>query len=320
MEILDMLASEFDLSGCRVWVAGHRGMVGAALCRRLASEQCEIVTVARENLDLRRQSDVEEWMSGTRVDVVVIAAATVGGIIANDERPAEFLYDNLMIETNIINASWRLSVHKLLLLGSTCIYPRMASQPIQEESLLTGPLESTNQWYAISKIAGIKLCEAYRRQYGCNFISAQPTNLYGPNDSIELQSSHVLPALIRKIHEAKVADLGEVEIWGTGRPLREFLHVEDLVDALVYLLRHYNEPSPINVGSGEEISIAQLASMISEVVGYSGTFTYAPNKPDGTPRKLADSRRINDLGWFPKINLADGLTSTYRWYQKSLMR
>ena len=315
-----MLASEFDLSGCRVWVAGHRGMVGAALCRRLASEQCEIVTVARENLDLRRQSDVEEWMSGTRVDVVVIAAATVGGIIANDERPAEFLYDNLMIETTIINASWRLSVHKLLLLGSTCIYPRMASQPIQEESLLTGPLESTNQWYAISKIAGIKLCEAYRRQYGCNFISAQPTNLYGPNDSFELQSSHVLPALIRKIHEAKVEDLGEVEIWGTGRPLREFLHVEDLVDALVYLLRHYNEPSPINVGSGEEISIAQLASMISEVVGYSGTFTYAPNKPDGTPRKLADSRRINDLGWFSKINLADGLTSTYRWYQKSLMR
>ena len=315
-----MLASEFDLSGCRVWVAGHRGMVGAALCRRLASEQCEIVTVARENLDLRRQSDVEEWMSGTRVDVVVIAAATVGGIIANDERPAEFLYDNLMIETNILNASWRLSVQKLLLLGSTCIYPRMASQPIQEESLLTGPLESTNQWYAVSKIAGIKLCEAYRRQYGCNFISAQPTNLYGPNDSFELQSSHVLPALIRKIHEAKVEDLGEVEIWGTGRPLREFLHVGDLADALVYLLRHYNEPSPINVGSGEEISIAQLASMISEVVGYSGTFTYAPNKPDGTPRKLADSRRINDLGWFSKINLADGLTSTYRWYQKSLMR
>ena len=196
----------------------------------------------------------------------------------------------------------------------------MASQPIQEESLLTGPLEITNQWYAISKIAGIKLCEAYGRQYGCNFISAQPTNLYGPNDSYEPQSSHVLPALIRKIHEAKVEDIQEVEIWGTGRPLREFLHVEDLVDALVFLLRHYNEPSPINVGSGEEVSIAQLASMIGDVVGYSGSFTYASNKPDGTPRKLADSTRINDLGWVSKINLTDGLTSTYQWYLQSLMR
>jgi len=310
----------FDLTGRRIWIAGHRGMVGSAVCRRLISESCEVITSEREDLDLRRQSEVEAWMADSRIDVVVIAAATVGGIIANDERPAEFLYDNLMIEANIINCSYKLGIKKLLLLGSTCVYPRLATQPVQESSLLTGALEPTNQWYAIAKIAGIKLCQAYRRQYGCDYISAQPTNLYGPNDNFDLQSSHVLPALMRKVHDAKCDNNPAVEIWGSGTPHREFLHVNDLADALVFLLQNYNENAPINVGSGKEVSITELALLLAKVIGYTGEFTYALDKPDGTPRKLADSTLINGLGWFPKINLVDGLQSTYAWYLESELR
>ncbi len=310
----------FDLSGRRIWVAGHRGMVGSALCRRLESEKCEVITVDRELVDLRRQGDVEEWMSNAHADVVVIAAATVGGIMANNSRPAEFLYDNLLIETNIIHSAWRLGLAKLLLLGSTCIYPRLAPQPIAEDSLLSGPLEPTNEWYAIAKIAGIKLCDAYRRQYGCDFVSAQPANLYGPHDNFDLQSGHVLPALMRKIHDANVSRAQKVEIWGTGNPLREFLHVDDLADALVFLLQHYNQSGQINVGSGEEVSIAKLAEMMGEVVGYTGEFSFAPDKPDGAPRKLADSRRLKAMGWRPRTRLVEGLRSTYRWYLDSMQR
>lgn len=309
-----MVDREFELNGKRIWVAGHRGMVGAALVRRLAGEGCEIVTVGRDQVDLRRQTEVEDWMASMRPDAVFVSAATVGGILANDSRPAEFLYDNLVIESNIIHAAKLCAVDKLLFLGSTCIYPREAPQPMTEDSLLTGPLEPTNQWYAIAKIAGIKLCDAYRRQYGCRFISAQPTNLYGPDDNFDLQGSHVLPALIRKIDEAKNAGAGSVDIWGTGTPKREFLYVDDLADALVFLLRHYDQEGHVNIGTGEEVSIGELATMIAATVGYQGGFAYDTTKPDGTPRKLADVSRLNALGWRATTSLRDGLAMTYAWY------
>ena len=304
----------FSLKGRRVWVAGHRGMVGAALVRRLAIEDCEILTVGRDTADLRRQTEVEDWMAETRPEAVFVAAATVGGILANYSRPGEFLYDNLVIETNIIESARKLGVAKLLLLGSTCIYPRLAPQPMPEESLLTGPLEPTNQWYAIAKIAGIKLCDAYRRQYGCDFISAQPTNLYGPCDNFDLASSHVLPALMRKIHEATKSDAETVEIWGSGTPRREFLYVDDLADALVFLMARYSREGQINVGTGQEIAIAGLAERIAETVGYTGRFVYDSDKPDGTPRKLADVSRLNALGWTARTDLGAGLALTYRWF------
>lgn len=309
-----MPQQSFDLTDRRVWVAGHRGMVGAALVRRLAQEKCEILTVGRETADLRRQSEVEQWMTETRPEAVFVAAATVGGIVANDSRPAEFLYDNLIIESNIIHAAKQTGVEKLLFLGSTCIYPRLAPQPMPEDSMLTGPLEPTNQWYAIAKIAGIKLCDAYRRQYGCRFISAQPTNLYGPDDNFDLQGSHVLPALIRKIHEAKLSGVDTVEIWGTGTPKREFLYVDDLADALVFLLRHYDQEGHVNVGTGEEVTISELAERIASTVGYDGGFVFNTDKPDGTPRKLADVGRLNALGWRARTSLEMGLKLTYQWY------
>ena len=304
----------FSLKGRRVWVAGHRGMVGSAMVRRLAREDCEILTVPRAELDLRRQADVEAWMARTRPDVVVVAAATVGGILANDTRPAEFIYDNLAIGTNLIEASRRTGVDKLLYLSSSCVYPRLAPQPIPESALLSGPLEPTNQWYAIAKIAGILLTQAYRRHDGCDFIAAMPTNLYGPGDNFDLASSHVLPALMRKLHEAKLAGRRTVEVWGSGRPLREFLHVDDLADSLVFLLGHYSDQEHVNIGSGAEVSIAELARLVAEVVGWDGELVFDSSKPDGTPRKLLDSGKLTAMGWRPRIDLREGLRQAYRWF------
>ncbi len=304
----------FPLAKRRVFVAGHGGMVGSALTRRLAGIGCEVLTAGRGEVDLRRQEATDTWLRAQRPDAVFVAAATVGGILANDTRPAEFLYDNLMIAANLIEASRRVGVKKLLFLGSSCIYPRLAPQPMREEALLTGPLEQTNQWYAVAKIAGLKLCAAYRRQYGADFISAQPTNLYGPGDTYDLQASHVVPALMAKTHHAKVTGAGQVEIWGTGTPKREFLHVDDLADALVFLMERYSDELQINVGWGEDVSIRELAELIAEVVGYTGGFRYAAEKPDGTPRKLLDVSRLSAMGWRPRIALRDGLADAYRWF------
>ncbi|MDE2228392.1 MAG: GDP-L-fucose synthase [Alphaproteobacteria bacterium] len=298
----------------RVWVAGHRGLVGAALVRRLAAEQCEVLTVGRTECDLRRAVAVEAWMDANRPQAVFVAAARVGGIYANDSRPADFLYDNLMIAANVIEAARRTGVEKLLFLGSTCIYPRLAKQPMNENALLTGPLEPTNQWYALAKIAGIKLVQAYRRQHGCDFISAMPTNLYGPGDNFDLRSSHVLPALIAKTHDAVACGAKTVEVWGSGRPLREFLHVDDCADALVHLMKTYSSEDIVNVGSGQEISIADLAALVCRVAGFRGALVFDPSKPDGTPRKLVDVARLTALGWRPRIALEDGIAQTYRWY------
>jgi GDP-L-fucose synthase len=305
---------KFDLNNSRVWVAGHRGMVGQALVRRLNREPCELVYAPRDRVDLRRQADVEAWMMEARPDLVFIAAAKVGGIYANATRPAEFLYDNLMIEANIIEAARQVKTTKLVFLGSSCIYPKFAPQPIHEDTLLTGPLEATNEWYAVAKIAGIKLCQAYRQQYGLDFISAQPTNLYGPFDNFNLTSSHVLPALIRKAHEARVARAESFTIWGTGTPLREFLHVDDLADALVFLARGYSGADIVNVGSGAEITIGDLAELVSRKVGFEGTVIRDSSKPDGTPRKLLDTGRLDALGWRASIGLERGIADVYRWY------
>jgi GDP-L-fucose synthase len=306
---------DYDLTGKRVFVAGHRGLVGGALVRRLQSETCDIVTATRTELDLLRQDAVEAWMAANRPQAVFVAAATVGGILANDSRPAEFLYDNLVIETNLIEASRRAGVEKLMFLGSSCIYPRLAPQPMNEGSLLTGPLEPTNQWYAVAKIAGIMLCQAYRRQYGSNFISAMPTNLYGPGDNFDLQSSHVVPALIAKAHAVKTDRADELVVWGTGSPLREFMYVDDLADALVFLMKHYNAEEHINVGVAEEVTIRQLAIQIASTVGVQASLRFDDTKPDGTPRKLMDSDRLFAMGWRPKTSLAEGLRKTYAWYQ-----
>ncbi|WP_422003179.1 GDP-L-fucose synthase [Reyranella sp.] len=304
----------YPLAGKRIYVAGHLGMVGSAVVRRLQGEDCEVLTADRREVDLRNQEQVQRWMRMSRPDAVVVAAARVGGIFANDTRPAEFLYDNLMIEANIIEASRDVGVEKLLFLGSSCIYPRLASQPMPEEALLTGPLEPTNEWYAVAKIAGIKLCAAYRRQYGCDFISAQPTNLYGPGDNFDLLSSHVIPALIAKVHHAKSTGAPSVELWGTGKPKREFMHVDDLADALIFLLQRYSAEGHVNVGTGEEVSIGELANLVRDVVGFRGHFHHVTDKPDGMPRKLLDVSRLNHLGWRSSISLRDGLESAYRWY------
>jgi GDP-L-fucose synthase len=309
-----MTDAPYPLGGRRVWVAGHRGMVGAALVRRLAREDCEILTVDRADVDLRRQSEVEDWLAETRPQAVVVAAATVGGIQANDSRPAEFIYDNLVIETNVIHGAWLSGVEKLLFLGSSCIYPREAAQPMTEEALLTGPLEPTNQWYAVAKIAGLKLCQAYRRQHGCDFITAMPANLYGPGDDFDLTSSHVVAALMRKAHEARIAGDDTLAVWGSGRPRREFLYVEDLADALAFLLQTYTGEAHVNVGTGRDIVIAELAALVAEVVGFDGGLAFDPSKPDGTPRKLLDVSRLTELGWSPPTSLRDGLAATYRWF------
>ena len=304
----------FPLAGRRVYVAGHRGMVGSALVRRLARTGCEVLTASHAELDLKRQRETEEWLAQARPDAAFVAAATVGGILANDTRPAEFLYDNLMIAGNVIEGARKAAVKKLLFLGSSCIYPRLARQPMAEGELLSGPLEPTNQWYAIAKIAGLKLCEAYRRQWGADFISAQPTNLYGPGDTYDARASHVIPALILKIHRAKALRAPDVEIWGTGKPRREFLHVDDLADALVFLMERYSAEGHVNVGWGSDVSIAELAQTIAETVGYSGRFRYASEMPDGAPQKLLDVRRLTALGWQPRIGLREGLADAYRWF------
>ena len=312
------LERPFDLAGKRVWVAGHDGMVGSALVRRLVAEDCELVSVPRHSLDLRRQAEVEAWMAETQPQVIVVAAATVGGILVNATRPAEFLYDNLAIESNIVHAAHGLGVEKLLFLGSACIYPREASQPMAEEALLTGPLEPTNQWYAVAKIAGLKLCDAYRAQYGCDFISVQPNNLYGPGDNFDLESSHVIPALVAKTHRAKAEGAAAVEVWGTGKPLREFLYVDDLADALVFLLKTYSAAGHINIGTGEEVTIRDLATAVARVVGFEGDFDFNTEKPDGAPRKLLDVSRLKRLGWTGKTSLGDGLVATYDWYRSNV--
>jgi GDP-L-fucose synthase len=305
------VAAEFSLAGRRVWVAGHTGMVGAALVRRLASEDCEILTASRSEVDLTRQAETEAWIAQKRPEAVFLAAARVGGILANSRAPADFLHDNLMIEANVLNGAAAAGVGKLLFLGSSCIYPRLAPQPISEEALLTGPLEPTNEAYAVAKIAGLKLAAAYRSQHGCDFISAMPTNLYGPGDNYDLETSHVLAALIRRAHEAKAAGAEALTIWGTGTPRREFLHVDDCADALVHLMKVYSDTPPINVGCGEDISIRDLAHLVSEVVGFTGRIETDPSRPDGTPRKLLDVARLAALGWRSRIGLREGVASTY---------
>lgn len=303
--------AHYNIKGKKVWVAGHRGMVGSAIVRRLAAEDCEILTADRSELDLKDQPSVRAWVAQQKPDAVFVAAAKVGGILANNTYPADFLYDNLMIEANVIEASFKADVEKLCFLGSSCIYPKFAAQPIVESALLTGELEPTNEWYAIAKIAGIKLCQAYRKQFGADFISAMPTNLYGPGDNFDLNSSHVMPALIRKAHEAKVRGEKEIVVWGTGTPLREFLHVDDCADACVHLMKVYSDAEHVNVGSGEDLPILDLTKLVCAVVGFRGEIINDLSKPDGTPRKLMSADKIRSLGWQPSIPLRDGIVSTY---------
>ena len=304
----------YELAGKRVYVAGHNGMVGRAVVKALAAENCTVLTAERQDADLLRQSEVEAWMSHNKPDAVVVCAARVGGILANDTYPADFIYDNLMIEANLIKASFDCGVEKLLFLGSSCIYPKLGPQPIPEDALLTGALEPTNEWYAIAKIAGIKMCQAYRKQHGVDFISAMPTNLYGPHDNFDLQSSHVIPALMRKCHEAKLAGDATMEVWGSGKVMREFLHVEDCAAGIVFLLKHYSDMSHVNLGTGEDVTIRQLAEAITKTVGFEGSLAFDASKPDGTPRKLLDVSKINNLGWHHKLNLETGLAAAYQWF------
>jgi len=304
----------FQLAGKRVWVAGHRGMVGSAIVRCLQNENCEVLTAAKGELDLRDPAKTRDWIEEAKPDAIFLAAARAGGIHANDTYPVDFLYDNLMIEANVIEAAYRVKVSKLLFLGSSCIYPKMAPQPIPENALLTGPLEPTNEWYAVAKIAGIKLCQAYRKQYGSDFISAMPTNLFGPGDNFDLERGHVIPALMRKAHEAKVKGEPRIVIWGSGKPLREFLHVDDCAEACVYLLKNYSDAEHVNVGSGKDLEIIKLAQLVCDVVGFKGKIEHDLAKPDGTPRKLMSADKIRGLGWSPKTSLREGLTKTYKWY------
>ena len=304
----------YDLRGKRVWVSGHRGMVGQALVRRLQSESCTILTTSRDELDLRVGDRVTSWIKREKPQAIILAAATVGGILANDTRPGEFLYDNIAISSNIIEGARQAGVEKLLNLGSSCIYPRNAPQPMNESALLTGALEPTNQWYAIAKISAIMMCRAYRKQYGCDFISAMPTNLYGPGDNYDLQSSHVLPALIAKAHAAKTGKQDKFVVWGTGTPRREFMYVDDLADALVHLLQHYSDEEHVNVGVGYDVTIREVAELVMRVVGAEGAISFDTSKPDGTPRKLLDSTRLLSMGWKPQTGLEEGLRKAYAWY------
>jgi GDP-L-fucose synthase len=300
-----------------VFVAGHKGLVGSAICRRLRKEGIEPRTADRDELNLLNQASVDAWFRDNDIRQVYLAAAKVGGISANDTFPAEFIRENLLIQTNVIHSAWSHGVEKLLFLGSSCVYPKLAPQPITEASLLTGPLEQTNEWYAVAKIAGIKMCQAYRKQYDFDAISLMPTNLYGPGDNFDLQSSHVLPALIRKFHEAKMAGSSNVTIWGSGKPCREFLFVDDLADASVFLMDSYSGADIVNVGWGVDISIIDLAMLIAEIVGYQGEIELDSSKPDGTPRKLLDISRITALGWSPRTSLRDGISFTYDWYREN---
>ena len=307
------MASEviFPLAGKRIWVAGHRGMVGSAIVRRLASEDCEIITPPRADVDLKSPDQVRAFAADCKPDAIFMAAAKVGGILANDNYPADFLYDNLMIAANVTEAAYREGVGKMLFLGSSCIYPKEAPQPIPESALLTGPLEPTNEWYAIAKIAGIKLAQAFRKQHGCDFISAMPTNLYGPGDNYDLNSSHVLPALIRKAHEAKVAGADHITIWGTGAPRREFLNADDCADACVFMMKTYSDFEHVNVGSGEDMAIIDLARLVCGIVGFTGDIITDPTKPDGTMRKLMSGEKLKTMGWTASITLKDGISDAY---------
>ena len=309
-----MSESTYDLNGKRVFVAGHQGMVGSAIVRALQGHDCEVLTAPRPGVDLRQPNEVESWLHSHKPQAVFLAAARVGGIWANNTRPAEFIYDNLAIETAVIEGARQAGVEKLVFLGSSCIYPRMAEQPIREEDLLTGALEPTNEWYAIAKIAGLKMCQAYRRQYGCDYVSLMPTNLYGPGDNFDLESAHVLPALMHRMHDARVAEADEVVVWGSGTPRREFLHVDDLADAAVHLLRVYSGEQPVNVGTGEDIPISEAAELVRTAVGFQGALRYDRSRPDGVPRKRLDVDRLGQLGWSAKIPLREGLASTYRWF------
>jgi GDP-L-fucose synthase len=304
----------YPLAGKRVFVAGHKGMVGSALMRRLAGTGAFLLTADRRTLDLRDQAATRDWLAQHRPQAVFVAAARVGGILANDTRPAEFIYENLIIEANVIEAARACGVEKLLFLGSSCIYPKFAPQPIPEEALLTGALEPTNEWYALAKIAGIKLCQAYRRQYGCNFVSVMPTNLYGPNDNFDLETSHVLPALLKKTHLAERQGATTLPIWGSGTAQREFLHVDDLADACVFVMERYDGDSHLNVGTGIDVTINDLARRIAAMIGWRGSFVHDLTKPDGTPRKVLDVSRLSRLGWQARIDLDAGLRSTYEWY------
>jgi GDP-L-fucose synthase len=312
------VTAAYDLKGKRVWVAGHRGMVGSAIARRLASEDARVLAVPRSELDLRDAAAVRAWLKAHKPDVVVLAAAKVGGIAANNALPADFLYENLAIQTSVIHGAFEAGVSKLLFLGSACIYPKLAPQPIPEEALLTGPLEPTNEWYAIAKIAGLKLCQAYRRQHGADFISAMPNNLYGPGDNYHPEHSHVPAGLIRRMDEARRAGARTVTVWGTGKPLREFLYVDDAADACVHLLKSYSGEGPINIGSGQEVSIAEFARLVAEAVGFEGELVFDPSRPDGTPRKLVDVSRLKALGWTSRTPLREGLALAYADYQARL--
>ena len=306
----------YALSGKRIFVAGHNGMVGRAVMRALARYDCTVLTAERADANLTRQAEVESWMAAHKPDAVIVCAARVGGILANDTYPADFIYDNLMIEANLIHAAFEQKVEKLLFLGSSCIYPKHANQPMSEAALLEGALEPTNEWYAIAKIAGIKLCQAYRKQHGVDYISAMPTNLYGPFDNFNLETSHVIPALMRKCHEAKQSGADAMEVWGSGKVMREFLHVDDCAAGIVYLLQHYSDSEHVNLGTGEDVTITDLAETIKKVVGFDGELRFDASKPDGTPRKLLDVSRINALGWRHKIALEKGLKTAYDWYQE----
>ena len=308
----------YSLSGKKVWVAGHRGMAGSAIMRRLTRENCQILTVDRAKVDLRRQTETEAWMEANKPQAVFVAAGKVGGILANSTRPGEFIYDNMQIEFNVIHAARMIGVEKLLFLGSSCIYPREAPQPMTEDVLLTGRLEPTNEWYAIAKIAGIKLCEAYRQQYGCDFISAMPTNLYGIGDNFDLQHGHVAASLIAKFHRAKAENLPAVELWGSGRPMREFLYADDLADGLVYLMKHYSGAQHVNVGTGREISILDLAHLLKEIVGYQGELTFDSTKPDGMMRKVMNVDRLAAMGWKAETGVEEGFRQAYRWYVENI--
>ena len=308
------MSSSYTLRNKRVWVAGDRGLVGSALVRRLQREGCELLTAPRESVDLRRPDQVERWMAGAKPQAVFLAAARVGGIYANDTRPAEFIYDNLMIQSNVVEASRRAGVEKLMLLGSSCIYPRLAPQPIPEAALLTGPLEPTNQWYAVAKIAGIKLGQAYRRQYGCDFISVMPTNLYGPGDNFDLMQSHVVPALMVKAHAAMRARAPAIEVWGTGAVRREFLYVDDAADGMVFLMQNYSDEAIVNLGPGSDVPIVELVDLVCKVVGYKGGVQFDASRPDGVPRKMVDTAFAASLGWRARTPLREGLAATYRWY------
>jgi len=309
--------SDYALNGKRVWVAGHRGMVGSAIVRRLASENCTVLKATHAELDLTRQADVEAWMAREKPEAIFVASAVVGGILANSTRPVDFLTNNLLIQTNIIDTAHKLGVEKLIFLGSSCIYPRMAPQPMPESVLLTGPLEPTNQWYAIAKISGIMQCRAYRQQYGRDYISAMPTNLYGPGDNYDLQGSHVLPALMVKAHRAKLAGDAEMVVWGSGQPRREFLYVDDLADACVFLLKTYSGDEHVNVGYGSDVTIGEVAQIVADTVGFKGKLVFDTSKPDGMPKKLVDSGKLNALGWKPTTELKAGIAKAYDWYVRN---